>query len=707
MGSIRMISLPPYDGSCRSLADIMQATSNIHIDQILHGYDRGHKELVASISLDDQSRALMLILSDSLATSGLDEGVSYLTSYPLRHASKHVLARTWAAGRGYRPGSVWTHSLIIDYQALTLIHDLNILRDLFKYPEKERVYDYKNPILISNFTSNYISNEQDSRTVDALVQLYGKNAKQEIKIPHLNNSSDEILALKLWRQMWPGLRRNFAFITCISNDFSSVDAECILHFVDYKNYQIESVAEPHDEGYRVLSKDLNKSGPTDLRLFLGRYVIESKYPRKLVIPLAELQSHKKIGLLSSSLEQAISLSEDEKLPRLALDTLAECLSNKSVSNLMIIKILRLIHHKTIGFELKNLTDRIDFFSDAEIKILFNDINYHNQPSIGYEIFSHILKSFTTERLLNIITDENRILILKNRPELVKIRDFWPKSDFDISKIVWQIYDLEIFNLDNAIDVFGYDIEKETISILLNETTNLSKSFVSLICDCKNEISEITADWILKKSSRFVEFVDIYTKTIPNIIVANKLARSQIKSGLRTENPIIWSYLIMTSLKDNNQKIDSSCLVVGYLSALLIEEENSLALAKAVYDQLQYSVRDYRLSTIEDLYLKEQIHPSSQNLPLSTSISRSAIIKWSPLKMHNQNLGALEISRNPTYLKELIHEFESVYGYRKLEEILSSDELNIETKSRIKWILRLKKSKKSKTLKKNNIFRWWI
>src|SRR5271155_660887 len=106
----------------------MQPTAVVRIDQAFHGYDRGHRELATSIALDDRSRATMLVLSDLLASTDLQKGISYLTSYPLKSASRHVLARTWAAGHGYRPGSVWTHSLILDYQALALVTDLIALR---------------------------------------------------------------------------------------------------------------------------------------------------------------------------------------------------------------------------------------------------------------------------------------------------------------------------------------------------------------------------------------------------------------------------------------------------------------------------------------------------------------------------------------------------------------------------------------------------
>ncbi|WP_034881974.1 GAP1-N1 domain-containing protein, partial [Gluconobacter thailandicus] len=102
----------------------MVTTESFRVDQIVHGYARGHKELARSLDLDDHSRATMVVMSDLLIDRVLQEDVSYLACYPLPSAARHVLARTWSAGPDYRPGSVWTHSLLLDYATLAQIHDL-------------------------------------------------------------------------------------------------------------------------------------------------------------------------------------------------------------------------------------------------------------------------------------------------------------------------------------------------------------------------------------------------------------------------------------------------------------------------------------------------------------------------------------------------------------------------------------------------------
>ena len=112
----------------------MAAGEPFGIDQVVHGYARGHRELARSVELDERSRATMMVMSDLLVGRLMSDQSSYLVCYPLPAAARHVLARTWPAGPAYRPGSVWTHSLLIDYPTLAQLHDLAALTALLTPP---------------------------------------------------------------------------------------------------------------------------------------------------------------------------------------------------------------------------------------------------------------------------------------------------------------------------------------------------------------------------------------------------------------------------------------------------------------------------------------------------------------------------------------------------------------------------------------------
>ena len=59
---------------------------------------------------------------------------SYMTAYPLVNSNYYVVAKTWYAEEMTRPGCVWTHSLLIPFDALNNMDDFKQLNNLFVRP---------------------------------------------------------------------------------------------------------------------------------------------------------------------------------------------------------------------------------------------------------------------------------------------------------------------------------------------------------------------------------------------------------------------------------------------------------------------------------------------------------------------------------------------------------------------------------------------
>lgn len=116
----------------------------MRIDQILHGYDNGHRMLAASVLLKDtREMELVATLSDwSEYVDGDNGDSSYITAYPLRESGFYVIAKTWYAGEMRRPGCVWTQSLLLPMSELNLIDDFRRILDYFKRPSMEDSFEY-------------------------------------------------------------------------------------------------------------------------------------------------------------------------------------------------------------------------------------------------------------------------------------------------------------------------------------------------------------------------------------------------------------------------------------------------------------------------------------------------------------------------------------------------------------------------------------
>lgn len=115
----------------------------MRIEQMLHGYDNGHRLLAGSILLkSNEDMDIIATLSDWSEYVAKGEGdSSYVTAYPLTKSGYYVIAKTWYADEMKRPGCVWTHSLLIPFDNLNSINDFKKISELFERPDSDGHWD--------------------------------------------------------------------------------------------------------------------------------------------------------------------------------------------------------------------------------------------------------------------------------------------------------------------------------------------------------------------------------------------------------------------------------------------------------------------------------------------------------------------------------------------------------------------------------------
>lgn len=194
-------------------------TSQINeIHQFLHGYSDGHRLIEGSLKLPNDAARLMLRMSDLSGSSVVKGFERYLTGYPLDSINGYALAMTWYASEMPRPGSVWTHTLVLPVQAMAAITSLDSLIRLFKRPSRDSIKgQYAETLSFHNSPINY---SHPGRSIDTLGQLsslffayYEQSPSNPVVIA--SRTSDEFAdaIFALWSQQWPGLRQQFAFCT--------------------------------------------------------------------------------------------------------------------------------------------------------------------------------------------------------------------------------------------------------------------------------------------------------------------------------------------------------------------------------------------------------------------------------------------------------------------------------------------------------------
>ncbi|MFT3686382.1 MAG: hypothetical protein QM783_15920 [Phycisphaerales bacterium] len=191
----------------------MSDAAQIH--QTLHGYSRGHRLLAASLPLRGDAETRLLTMSDFAGTRIIPGFDTYVTGYPLEGTEFYALAQTWYAPEMPRPGSVWTHTLLLPEEVVSTL-DLDQLRGLpFRRPHRgDSFSEYERPASYTPYRSGYAFERgvELSRYGAAATALYGH--PQAIVVAYVQDSSDVTdLFFRIWLQQWPALRRRFTFST--------------------------------------------------------------------------------------------------------------------------------------------------------------------------------------------------------------------------------------------------------------------------------------------------------------------------------------------------------------------------------------------------------------------------------------------------------------------------------------------------------------
>ena len=199
------------------------STNPIHVAQALHGYRNGHELLATSHRLSRDGSRTLLKLSDLSGSAARTRGFeSYITGYPVPGEHLYAIARTWLATEGGRPGSVWTHTLLLTPEQLAAIDLVNVTKCFRRPTALEQASGYSRPLKI-----NRLDMSQHTRGVppfrlaahaaqadEIFEALYGSDsAALAILLPAESSSEYEQLLLHTWSLQWPELRGRFSFCT--------------------------------------------------------------------------------------------------------------------------------------------------------------------------------------------------------------------------------------------------------------------------------------------------------------------------------------------------------------------------------------------------------------------------------------------------------------------------------------------------------------
>jgi len=634
------------------------APQSVRVDQMLHGYDRGHKELASSLRLDEASRATMLVYSDVLADLGDGPCASYLTCYPLSSASRHVLARTWPAGAGFRPGSVWTHSLVLDYQALALLPDLVALEPLLMGPgDFRRGRPVKSILLPAGLTSESPL-ELAPNAAAAVNVLYGRHGGGTA-VPALGGRENDLLSLALWRQMWPSLRREFTFTTGVGAGRPSGGAEWMLRFA---NAAANSAAGGLDAGTRALLDDLPAPGRTPLRQFLGRYAVESPDPRRIAAPLAELWSMPAVGF-EERLRAARSLTVDVPLPRLTRDLVSAEL-DAAPGPAALFAVVREFGDQPLDVEPSHVVRLGDAMDAGSLRQLLSSASAASSGRLGNRVFEAAVRGCDLDRLAGASQAGYAAAMLLLRPELLDVAEFWPGDDGARAALIGE--HAGRIGIEKGWALFGDGVGPLTAQALLDgDPDPPAVALLRLLSQGSPQVAQLAAMRTMATPSSaeaVLESGDCDRAAL------GRLADALVASAGPPPNPSAWCAAVRRVRSD---AAGPTVLAAGYVASLALGGDEGLRSARQVCDRLQRLVRRYELSRETGRYLEAALPRGDRGWSLAESLTNSALSRWRPGKA---SAGALVLSTEHNHFRGLVDGAFDRFGRPALREALLDAEL---------------------------------
>ena len=191
-------------------------SGDVTVHQTLHGYKNGHSMIAASLVLTSDLSTTLLSMSDLSGSTPVPGFEEYLTAYPLGEAL-YAFAKTWYAFEMPRPGSVWTHSLLIPRTEIDKLPSLSPLLDAFRRPTPNSTDSmlaaYSAPLQIATDLSRNYGLWTELDDVSALLNSIYSFPYQPIIVEGTAASRFQNAIISIWQQQWPRLRHAFSFCT--------------------------------------------------------------------------------------------------------------------------------------------------------------------------------------------------------------------------------------------------------------------------------------------------------------------------------------------------------------------------------------------------------------------------------------------------------------------------------------------------------------
>ncbi len=531
---------------------------NKEINQTLHGYSNGHHLLSSSIKLSKSSSRIMSVLSDLSGSEVSNNYLSYYTGYPLNEEWCYAIAKTWYASEMKRPGCVWTHTLLINFEDIKYFSNYSLLEELFQRPMDNNSFEqYSKKISVNDNSitySDYDFLDNDSLAI-VLFSYYFNNKPAIFKTFTGNHFIREIWAFLVNQNK--SVYSNFSFCTAsLSN-----------RKIDNKPFSIQAVPERLVKHILRADKNLYEvqindalsfmdlipnwksqyfTGDNNFFTFINEFNLKSKNSG---FKLYDLYNKIFLNRNINSIElykEILSIFGNEAggefviylIQKVYEGSVAHWLSKDTIESMLkSICTDRNIEDYNYSIDtIKNIIEDLFINKIEKCRTIFRDLISSELNRIGEKILVHFAKIVTVEKLstfseydigiCNVLVSLNNDLIFdkklwqKGKDFQIEILNCVNADEMNYDKKLKYIHNIIVNSnetLDSAVfDLFGSDSVPIVLKII---TDNSAQNKISWINICKQD-HDITLNWIKNQNTiqlpvflKIIESLDPYSSTI--------------------------------------------------------------------------------------------------------------------------------------------------------------------------------------------------
>lgn len=613
----------------------------------------------------------MMVMSDLLIGRFKTDHDSYLTCYPLPAAARHVLARTWPAGPDYRPGSVWTHSLVIDYPTLAQVDDLTALVSLLRRPVG-KLTEFELPLSLSSVDPGAGSQFDLGAAQVAVAGIYSKQAGALICIPDAGDMANEALALALWRQAWPGLRRDFSFVSAATDVAFPLEANCVLKFTSRRRSLPDL-----DKGLNVLLADLAAPGPTPLRVFLGRYVGEAVEPRCAASEVARIWHECEAAPEHGGTAARAKSARSAGLPKLRRDLVTTELTRAAALN-DVVELISEFGDEPLSHFSQPLGRRAADLTIEQIRSLLAVGSGAADGTLGRLALEEVISSVEAKALARAVDGYTRPLLLQARPEIAYAGEFWPGDDAERAELLQNMPARLAGDTTRLLEAIGPQIGPKAARALIDRVlAEKPEAFKDLLVNDNPTIRLPVVEAIAANPGVINRLAA--TLRADDCASLEIVAEGLIASGIVPDSGTDWLGLLarMKSEWGSRFGLASSLLLVAV--ALRSGGPSGLDLASVGIDRVLTAAKLHALDWACERWLERALpHGARRWSSWSRLLSATAEV-WPP---QESDAGSLRLCRDEDNIHDLVSEVHLRYGRNALEVALRDTRLPLAARERI-------------------------